>query len=773
MRANCRFTVVLCTLLFVAFCACHAYAQERNYVRSAIMTYPLKEVSGTEFDLARVTVTYYDGLGRPIQQVRQAAGGNAFDIHTVTEYDSYGRPYRTWLPVESNGTSGAYSDPSTLKTLAQSFYGDTRPYTETEYARIPEICEEVIHNPGAAWHAAGVSAYRYKGFNLYGNSDYGCARFDVSSDGSLILNDEYDSGRLRYEDSIDEDNCSITRFFDRENRMVLERRCSDGGNLDTYYVHNIMGQLSYVIPPKAASVLLDADDGPCDTAVVRKLCSHYGYDSYGRMIESRRPGAEPEYLVYDALDNVVMRQDGNLRKENKWRVTKLDHRYRKAVEGIATLPGETRATLQERWKKDLAIESVQPSYSGMDGLFYSDTCGIDNFKPDVAYFYDNYDVWNGVAGESLPTDSDYPSGMPNGMGLLTGKAVWEEGYAVVSAYTYDDRRRLILDCEYNFDGIYRIHTFHKYNFAGDLIGKKTVYTNNDLWLTYQSEYTYDRDYWGNLLTVYHRMNDEQERILYTYGYDEVARQSEKRIYPRNAESFYLSTYDYNIRSQLTELSSPMFSQWLHYQDSIPGSTPRRGGSPSAMEFTSVSESGSLDTCTVRYGYDDFDRLVSVNAPFNSIGEFNENFNYDENGNPLSITRGGSDINSVQCIELEYDGNQISALNESKLADGLFPDIPAVTKGDYETGWTYDANGNRTSDPSKGITSITYNHLNQPLKFTFEDGSYIEHRYRSDGTLYGRTEREKIITTTVNGGATDSWRWQSVSITKAGDFTLVS
>ncbi|MBQ7941938.1 MAG: hypothetical protein IJ328_05980, partial [Muribaculaceae bacterium] len=79
--------------------------------------------------------------------------------------------------------------------------------------------------------------------------------------------------------------------------------------------------------------------------------------------------------------------------------------------------------------------------------------------------------------------------------------------------------------------------------------------------------------------------------------------------------------------------------------------------------------------------------------------------------------------------------------------------------------------NRTSDPSKGITSITYNHLNQPLKFTFEDGSYIEHRYRSDGTLYGRTEREKIITTTVNGGATDSWRWQSVSITKAGDFTL--
>ena len=82
-----------------------------------------------------------------------------------------------------------------------------------------------------------------------------------------------------------------------------------------------------------------------------------------------------------------------------------------------------------------------------------------------------------------------------------------------------------------------------------------------------------------------------------------------------------------------------------------------------------------------------------------------------------------------------------------------------------------SNGNRTSDPSKGITSITYNHLNQPLKFTFEDGSYIEHRYRSDGTFYGRTEREKIITTTVNGGATDSCRWQSVSITKAGDFTL--
>ena len=777
MRTRCRFTGVLYALLFGVLCAFSVSGQvsSQNYVRSAVMTATTKSNPALDCDLARVTIDYYDGLGRPIQQVRQGAGGNAFDLHTITEYDFYGRPYKTWLPVESNGTNGAYLDPDELMSSAQSFYNDTRPYTETEYARIPETREEIIYGPGKAWHDKGKSAKRFHGFNYYGDSTYGCPRFDVSSGGVLVLNDEYDDGMLRYEEQIDEDDTWIIRFFDRDNRLVHERRWSQNKSLDTHYVYNAIGQLSYVIPPKAVSHFLEDGDSICSNEIVSKLCHYYGYDQYNRMTEHRRPGAETEYYVYDALDNVVMSQDGNLRKENKWRVTKLDHRYRKAVEGIATLPGETRASLQECWGNDLAIETVHPAYAGMDELFYSDTCGIAGFEPKVAYFYDNYNVWDNVCPDNLPTDSDYPAGMTDGMGMLTGKAVWEDWYVVLSAYTYDDRRRLILDCEYSFSDLYSIHTFHKYSFAGDLLKKKTVYNNNDLCLTYRSEYTYEYDYWGNLLSTYHKINDEPRRLLYFNTYDEVNRLTRKNIYHNGTPNHYQTSYDYNIRSQITELNSPKFSQWLHYEDSITGSTPRWAGSPSAMSFTSVSESGGLDTCTVTYRYDEFDRLVSVTSKGGTgdpLRTFSENFFYDDNGNPEIIIRGNPGGDMVQYISLTYEGNKISALNESKPIEGRYPDIPSITKGDYENGWSYDANGNRTADPSRGITSITYNHLNQPLKFTFDDGSYIEHRYRSDGTLYERFERERVIST-VNGTASTTATYKSSGFTKVGDVILKS
>ena len=49
------------------------------------------------------------------------------------------------------------------------------------------------------------------------------------------------------------------------------------------------------------------------------------------------------------------------------------------------------------------------------------------------------------------------------------------------------------------------------------------------------------------------------------------------------------------------------------------------------------------------------------------------------------------------------------------------------------GSTYDANGNMTSDKNKGITSITYNTINQPQKITFSDGKTTEYVYSYDGT----------------------------------------
>src|SRR5688572_10765188 len=43
-------------------------------------------------------ITYYDGLGRPIQDVTIRAGGNMEDIITPLKYDLYGDKTKDYLP---------------------------------------------------------------------------------------------------------------------------------------------------------------------------------------------------------------------------------------------------------------------------------------------------------------------------------------------------------------------------------------------------------------------------------------------------------------------------------------------------------------------------------------------------------------------------------------------------------------------------------------------------------------------------------------------------
>ncbi len=53
-------------------------------------------------------------------------------------------------------------------------------------------------------------------------------------------------------------------------------------------------------------------------------------------------------------------------------------------------------------------------------------------------------------------------------------------------------------------------------------------------------------------------------------------------------------------------------------------------------------------------------------------------------------------------------------------------------------YTYDANGNLTSDLNKNITSITYNYLNLPLVITFTGNNRIEFIYDATGAKLRKT-----------------------------------
>lgn len=761
--ALCLFVMLLCSNAVVGQTA------SMNYVRKSQMTELYTSNPTIDFENARITIDYYDGLGRPIQSVDVAKAIDTYSVYTHTEYDNYGRPYRQWLPVSGPSITGEYVDPATVQQTAKEFYGDNYPFTESLPDRTPELREATVWNPGEAWRSASKSISKIYGFNRSDSVRFNCPLFDVASNGSLIYRGPYLNGRLRYELTRGEDGCDEIKFYDFDNRLILDRRYSSGKSYDTHYVYNICGLLTYVISPRASTVFLEENKQICDTASVRKLCWHYAYDDRGRVIERRSPGAEPEYLVYDALGNVVLRQDGNLRADGQWWAVKLDSRYRKISEGTAVYTNYTRADLQAIWNNKLPIETPDFAADAEFVLFYTDTCGINSFIPKVSYFYDNYNHWTNLIG-SLPAETGYTQGNTNGMGLLTGKAVYNcFGNPMISAYVYDDARRMTVDARAELYGGVVHRTFYNYSFAGDLLKKKEIFQSSQSSYT-TSEHLYHYHTSGDLQQVRHSFNGATPITLYTRSYDDVGRLSGRLFKPRLYSANKRINYTYNLRGWTTGIGSPEFTQHIRYEKVPNGATPRYDGSPGAMTFTSTNLSTVQDSVKLHYFYDNIGRLTEVNQQNTLDGNklFSESFIYDDNGNAISITRGDETAGLIQNLNVSYDGNHISSVVESKSNSTYSADIPTIASGTYGSGWKHDSNGNIKADPSRGVTSVIYNARNLPEQVVFSDGSRLYGYYMGDGEYAGSREREKIITT-VDGGTGTKATYLTTTRKQFGNF----
>ena len=130
-----------------------------------------------------------------------------------------------------------------------------------------------------------------------------------------------------------------------------------------------------------------------------------------------------------------------------------------------------------------------------------------------------------------------------------------------------------------------------------------------------------------------------------------------------------------------------------------------------------------------YTYDALNRLTAA------TGGANDNYDvsgiqYDKNGNIRNLIRKGHLDNTTTPAfgimdNLDYDygtanGNKLLKVKDTGVA-------PIVVKGQFQdkntsgNDYTYDANGNMKSDANKGITKITYYHLNLPKTVVINDG----------------------------------------------------
>ena len=374
-------------------------------------------------------VQYFDGLGRPMQTVAIRAGGKGEDLITKITYDAFGRQTKDYLPyAESSNTGEKYRPTIDLNgyyknkyasDFANTIEAEINPYSEKHFEASPlnRILEQAA--PGDSWKLDKTSAtdhtikFEYQTNTLdVSDPDADNVRlFEVTFTGdpvatespSLIENGHYAANELYKTITKDENwqsgqanekDHTTEEFKDKQGRVLLKRTYGTstvntvpqlGAAHDTYYVYDDYGNLTYVIPPKAA------DNTTIDQNILDELCYQYKYDYRNRLIEKKIPGKGLESIVYDKLDRPVLTQDTNLNTQGVWLFTKYDAFGRVVYTGKYT-DNNDRATLQTTFtNKANALDNYEERGTSSLGIEYSNTDFPNtNLEVLTVNYYDDY-----------------------------------------------------------------------------------------------------------------------------------------------------------------------------------------------------------------------------------------------------------------------------------------------------------------------------------------------------------------------------------------------
>ncbi len=240
-------------------------------------------------------------------------------------------------------------------------------------------------------------------------------------------------------------------------------------------------------------------------------------------------------------------------------------------------------------------------------------------------------------------------------------------------------------------------------------------------------------------------------------------------------------------------------------------TPQYNGNISQVEW----QVAGREAQAYSFKYDNLERLIEANytdihasnwatrgwiSQYETDNKYQEKATYDFRGNITTMNRNGklTDVipltgpvvlmgifGGMDNLTYTYDATDKNKL--IKVADaspflnkGFLSISAAVNSG--ATHYAYDANGNLISDVNKGITAITYNHLNLPLMITFTNNASaqprrIEFIYDATGVKLRKTVFVNSIATDVRdyingieykGGALDRFPHTEGSVVRQSD-----
>lgn len=693
---------------------------------------------------------YYDGLGNTDVVVQNPAGT---PVVSLTEYDRMGRTWRQWTPtVMSDLGTVDKPDIEDIKTAVTGQYADTAPYSESTYEQSPRDMLTSVTNSGQAWHDAGKKST----VTVRGNTAAECYRYNVFGERYGVS--QWPAGSLKVTETIDEDGITLIEYEDIRGHIVCRKR----GGKSTYFVYDGYGDLRYMIPSGTQR------KGQRTSESMQQLAYWYDYDERGRCILKKLPGIEAAEYRYDPGDRLVADKETKL--GGRWRLHFYDNCGREVFQALATLTASeveefasavrcaslstagTYAGYAFDKPVSFAMDVLTASY--FDNHNFIDVLGLDKdifclpeqaleITPDSISVFESAlkpsfktsGTFNGIsdiATADIPW-TFFPSHSADATGLLTGVYTG----AGHEAYYYN----------YLGNEIYRGATgynagrrFSHFDYRGMPVSSHSEYPAETGFKARHTKWKYDR---------YGRPVEQREYVaggdsaIITYSYNELGQLTAKNYGWLKTES----TYSYDIhgwlkKSQLKyfyglnmgaaqKSSDNSFDIYRYDTEELlytTGATPCYNGNISAK----VRSEGRYD-----YTYNNLNQLTSAawTPAAGKTDDFSTTYEYDARGNILHLTRRGivdkaltqEIAGELDDLTMGYTGNRLTTVTATTEALPFEGRTGLAQTGTYNL--TYDYAGNLKSDPSRGISSITYNHLGQPVKITFDNRNI--HTYSRD------------------------------------------
>jgi RHS repeat-associated protein len=326
-----------------------------NYIRlwepSVKLSTPAAVTTANNVSSVKLTTSYFDGLGRKLQIVKNRFSPLGKDLVEPILYDEQGNEKYKYLMYISTGNDGAFKlNPFAEQQnfLSTIFPGETNFFAQTNFEPSPLKRVQKKLLPGQSW--VGTNRGQSKEYAFNSEADNIVIWRIPKGEGQLpVWVSRYQPNTLSKEVTINEHGIRSIEFKDVFNRTILKKteltkNAADGNNgwLCTYFLYDEYGRLRIVLPPKAIEQI--KSNWMLTEDILNGLCFQYYYDGLDRLISKKLPGVDKTEMVYDARDRLVYERDAST--SGRWKVTFYDEFNRPTRRGLYTTT-KTRTELQE------------------------------------------------------------------------------------------------------------------------------------------------------------------------------------------------------------------------------------------------------------------------------------------------------------------------------------------------------------------------------------------------------------------------------------------